>query len=286
MPELPEVETVRLGLAPTLEGARIARVELNRRDLRFPFPDRFAGRLEGARIDALTRRGKYMIAPLSTGESLILHLGMTGRFSIADAPRQPGAFYYAAPPDPTHDHVRITLGQAGASRVVIYNDPRRFGFMDLVPSADIETSAHFGGMGPEPLSDAFTPQVLQAALKGKAAPAKAALLDQRVVAGLGNIYVCEALFRAGVSPKRKAGTIAAPRIEMLHAAILDVLREAIAVGGSTLRDFAAANGAAGGFQERFRVYDREGEPCRRCGGSIKRLVQSGRSTFYCGKCQR
>jgi formamidopyrimidine-DNA glycosylase len=286
MPELPEVETVRRGLEPFLAGARIAEVELNRGDLRFPFPERFAERLSGARIEALTRRGKYMIAPLSTGESLILHLGMTGRFSIAEAQRQPGAFYYAAPPDAAHDHVRLAVRRDRKTSVVIYNDPRRFGFMDLVPSADVEASSHFRAMGPEPLSAAFTAAALRAALKGKAAPAKAALLDQRVVAGLGNIYVCEALFRAGVSPMRKAGSISAARVDRLHGAVIAVLHEAIAAGGSTLRDFAAADGAAGGFQERFLVYDRESEACPNCRGAIVRTVQSGRSTFYCARCQR
>ncbi len=286
MPELPEVETVRRGLEPVLAGARIARVELSRLDLRFPFPARFADRLEGARVEALARRGKYMVAPLSTGESLILHLGMTGRFSVSGAPRQPGAFYYAAPPDPAHDHVRLHLGSPRRALVVTYNDPRRFGFMDIVPSADIDVCDHFRAMGPEPLSGAFTPQALADAFMGKTAPAKAALLDQRVVAGLGNIYVCEALYRAGISPRRKAGTVSRPRIALLHAAIRDVLCAAIEAGGSTLRDFAAADGAAGSFQERFLVYDREGGPCPNCGRPIRRLVQSGRSTFYCGSCQR
>lgn len=286
MPELPEVETVRRGLAPVLAGATISAVRLNRPDLRFPLPDRFADRLAGARVERLDRRGKYMIAPLSTGECLVLHLGMTGRFSIGGANAQPGDFYHDAPTDPAHDHVVFEVASPHSPRTISYNDPRRFGFMDLVPTARLDASTHFAGMGPEPLGPAFTAAALSAALRGKAAPIKAALLDQAVVAGLGNIYVSEALFRAGVSPRRKAGAVAGARAARLHAAIVAVLEEAIEAGGSTLRDFAGADGAEGAFQQRFRVYDREGEPCPRCGATVKRLVQSGRSTFFCGGCQR
>ncbi|MEQ8177752.1 MAG: bifunctional DNA-formamidopyrimidine glycosylase/DNA-(apurinic or apyrimidinic site) lyase [Amphiplicatus sp.] len=282
MPELPEVETVRRGLEPAMLGARFRRVETRRADLRFPFPERFERRLVGARVDALSRRGKYMIAGLSSGESLILHLGMTGRFTVEAQRLQPGEFYYDAPPDPRHDHVLFDMGTAR----VTYNDPRRFGFMDLVATDGLEACAHFAAMGPEPLGDAFTAAAFNAALTGKAAPVKAALLDQRVVAGIGNIYACEALFRAGISPKRRAGSVAGARGARLHAAIRDVLEEAIEAGGSTLRDFAASDGARGAFQERFRVYDREGAPCPACAAPVRRLVQAGRSTFYCAACQR
>jgi len=263
-------------------GARFRRVETRRADLRFPFPERFGRRLVGARVEALARRGKYMIAGLSSGESLILHLGMTGRFTVEAQRLQPGEFYYDAPSDPRHDHVLFDMGTAR----VTYNDPRRFGFMDLVATDGLEACAHFAAMGPEPLGDAFTAAALNAALTGKAAPVKAALLDQRVVAGIGNIYACEALFRAGISPKRRAGSVAGARGARLHAAIRDVLEEAIEAGGSTLRDFAASDGARGAFQERFRVYDREGAPCPACAAPVRRLVQAGRSTFYCAACQR
>ncbi len=282
MPELPEVETVRRGLEPAMLGARFRRVEARRADLRFPFPERFERRLVGARVDMLSRRGKYMIARLSTGESLILHLGMTGRFTVEAQRLQPGEFYYDAPPDPRHDHVLFEMDGAR----IAYNDPRRFGFMDLVATEALETSAHFAAMGPEPLGPSFTAAALNKALAGKAAPIKAALLDQRVVAGVGNIYACEALFRAGVSPRRRAGSVAGARGARLHVAIREVLEEAIEAGGSTLRDFAGSDGARGAFQERFRVYDREGAPCPACAAPVRRLVQSGRSTFYCAACQR
>lgn len=286
MPELPEVETVRRGLAPVLEGAVISAVTLRRADLRFPLPPRFVARLAGKRARSLGRRGKYMIASLSSGESLVLHLGMTGRFSVVGAPQQPGAFYYAAPPDSAHDHVVFDLETPLGRRTVVYNDPRRFGFMDLVATDTIDTSSHFAAMGPEPLGDAFTDESLSAALAGRAAPIKAALLDQRVVAGLGNIYVSEALFRAGVSPRRKAASVAGRRSKRLRSAIVAVLEDAVAAGGSTLRDFAGADGASGAFQERFQVYDREGAPCPACAAPVRRIVQSGRSTFYCGGCQK
>lgn len=265
-----------------MAGARFTRAETRRPDLRFPFPEKFERRLLGARVEALSRRGKYMIARLSTGESLILHLGMTGRFTVAGRRLQPGEFYYDAPPDPRHDHVLFEMDGAR----IAYNDPRRFGFMDLVPTDGLDACAHFAAMGPEPLGDAFSAGAFNKALDGKAAPIKAALLDQRVVAGVGNIYACEALFRAGVSPRRRAGSVAGVRGARLHAAIREVLEEAIEAGGSTLRDFAASNGARGAFQERFRVYDREGAPCPACAAPVRRLVQSGRSTFYCAACQR
>jgi formamidopyrimidine-DNA glycosylase len=287
MPELPEVETVRRGLAPAMTGADITRVELRRADLRFPFPERFAARLEGARVLDLARRGKYLVAALSTGESLIMHLGMTGRFTVeGPASSRPGDFYFAAPPDAAHDHVIFELNGAGAPRRIIFNDPRRFGFMDLAPTERLAASPHFKDMGPEPLGPDFTPAALAAGLAGRAAPLKAALLDQRLVAGLGNIYVCEALHRARLSPRRRAGSVGPAQAARLHEAVCAVLEEAISAGGSTLRDFAAADGAAGAFQGDFRVYDRAGAPCPDCGRPVQRIVQSGRSTFFCSACQR
>jgi len=288
MPELPEVETVRRGLAPAMEGAVFEKVVARRPDLRFPLPRGFRKRLEGERVEALRRRGKYMIADLSSGESLILHLGMTGRFTIATAAgaERPGDFYDAAPGNPAHDHVSFTMRGGGGERRIDYNDPRRFGFMDLEKTAQLDASRHFAGMGPEPMGPEFTPDRLKSALSGRSAPIKAALLDQAVVAGLGNIYVCEALFRSKISPRRQARSLSAAKTALLHQKIRAVLAEAIEAGGSTLRDFAASDGAAGQFQDRFRVYDREGEPCPDCGGAIGRIVQAGRSTFFCGKCQR
>lgn len=286
MPELPEVETVRRGLAPAMEGARIAKVEARRADLRFPLPDAFVDRVKGARVQTLDRRGKYLIASLSSGESLIMHLGMSGRFTIeADGENRPGDFAIAQKGDSAHDHIVFHLEAAIPARVT-YNDPRRFGFMDLAPSDAIEECRHFKNMGPEPLGNRFTSDALNVALKGKDAPIKSALLDQRVVAGLGNIYVCEALFRARVSPRRRAASVAGVRGQRLHGAIVAVLRDAIEAGGSSLRDFAAADGALGYFQHRFDVYGRAGAPCGECGRPIGRLVQAGRSTFFCPGCQR
>lgn len=286
MPELPEVETVRRGLAPAMVGAHFVRVECRRAGLRYPFPEGFEARLAGARIETLSRRGKYILAPLSSGETLILHLGMSGRFTVEGAkPVETGAFYHAEPPDPRHDHVVFVVRGAATSRIV-YNDPRRFGFMDLVASGRLENSAHFARMGPEPLAPDFTAAVFNGALRVRTAPIKAVLLDQRVVAGVGNIYACEALFRARLSPKRHAASVSGRRGERLHAALYEVLVEAIEAGGSTLRDFAAANGSIGGFQQSFSVYDREGEPCPHCSAPVRRIVQGGRSTFYCSKCQQ
>lgn len=289
MPELPEVEIVRLGLQPAMEGALFIAVETRRPDLRFPLPRHFRSRLVGNGVETLRRRGKYMIADLSSGESLILHLGMTGRFSVravggpAAAPRD---FYRAEPGDPAHDHVSFTMRGPNGERRIDYNDPRRFGFMDLEPTAKLGASRHFAGMGPEPMGPEFTPESLKTALSGRSAPIKAALLDQAVVAGLGNIYVCEALFRSKISPRRQARSVSAGKAALLHETIRTILAEAIAAGGSTVRDFAASDGAPGYFQDRFQVYGREKDPCPNCGAAIRRLVQSGRSTFYCGKCQR
>jgi formamidopyrimidine-DNA glycosylase len=287
MPELPEVETVRRGLAPVLEGAILTRVEARRPDLRFPFPDRFVERLTGAQVDRLERRAKYLVAYLDTGEALIMHLGMSGRFSILDGSgvKTFDDYAYSTGGDTKHDHV-VLHAENGVQ--VIYNDPRRFGFMDLVPSAALDTCKHFATMGPEPLGNQFNSSVLKKAFDGKTSAIKAALLDQRTVAGLGNIYVCEALYRAHIDPQRAAGSLKSGEVERLTTHIRGVLTDAINAGGSTLRDFAAADGSLGGFQERFDVYGRAGAACR-CGakkGIIARIVQSGRSTFYCAACQR
>lgn len=290
MPELPEVETVRRGLAPVIAGGVFASVEARRPDLRFPLPQRFAERLLEQRVETFDRRGKYLVAGLSSGESLIMHLGMSGRFTIsADQDAAPGDFVHAHKCDPKHDHVVFRMRADGGGRrlaTVTYNDPRRFGFMDLAPTDGLDQCRHFKGMGPEPLGNAFSAEALNKALSGRQTPIKAALLDQAVVAGLGNIYVCEALYRARISPRRKAATVAGARAARLHAAIVDVLRDAIDAGGSSLRDFAAADGELGYFQHQFDVYGREGEPCGVCGALIKRLTQSGRSTFFCSSCQR
>lgn len=287
MPELPEVETVKRGLAPALEGRRLVRVEARRPDLRFPLPARFAERLAGARVDRLDRRAKYLLAHLDTGETLISHLGMSGRFTImADADKaRPGDFYYAAPPDPVHTHIVFETDHGVR---IEYNDPRRFGFMDVTATATLESTAHFKDMGPEPLSNGFSAAHLEATFAGKKQSVKAALLDQRIVAGLGNIYVCEALYHARIAPTRAAGRIAPKRLPVLATAIRTVLSAAIEAGGSTLRDYAGAEGALGYFQHTFAVYDREGDACRTamCDGIVRRIVQTGRSTFYCPRCQR
>lgn len=285
MPELPEVETVRRGLAPALVGRRIVRAKTKRADLRFPFPERFAARLKGRRVDALERRAKYLVARLDDDTAWITHLGMTGRWSILGAKRQPGDFYYAEPPDPTHTHVIL---KTDADITLEFNDPRRFGYMDLIPNAEFDAHPFFKGLGPEPLGNEFHLPHLRHAFAHKKTSVKAALLDQRLVAGLGNIYVVEALHRAGIAPSREAGRISAVRLERLFHAIRAVLEEAIEAGGSTLSDYAAVDGAQGGFQHRFRVYDREGEPCvtPECGGTVQRIVQAGRSTFWCARCQR
>ncbi len=286
MPELPEVETVRRGLQPVLEGARLTRVEQRRPDLRFPFPDGFVQRLTGARIERLERRAKYLLGHLDRGDVLVMHLGMTGRFEI-EAPGlagRPGDFVQAVAADPKHAHVLFET-EAGAS--VTYYDPRRFGFMGLAPADGLETHPWFAGMGPEPLGPGLTAAHLAQAFTGRKQGPKTLLLDQRIVAGLGNIYVCEALHRSGISPLRPAGAIAASKYPLLVEVIRAVLGEAIEAGGSTLRDFAATDGALGYFQHSFRVYGREGEGCPTagCGGVIEREVQAGRSTFFCRQCQ-
>jgi formamidopyrimidine-DNA glycosylase len=295
MPELPEVETVRLGLEPVLEGARFVKVEQRRRDLRFALPDRFAQRLTGRKVVRVGRRAKYPLVHLDDGEVLAMHLGMTGRFSVSRRKRgedqQLGEFTHDAGGDPKHDHVVFAMSNGA---VVTYNDARRFGYMTLVPEAELASNQYFRGLGVEPLGNELNAPYLAERAHGKKADLKAFLMDQRIVAGLGNIYVCEALFRAGLSPFKPAGRIATksgkptPAAERLVAAIKAVLGDAIRAGGSTLRDYRQANGALGEFQHRFDVYGREGEACRRkgCRGTVHRKTQGGRSTFYCPSCQR
>ncbi|MDJ0922393.1 MAG: bifunctional DNA-formamidopyrimidine glycosylase/DNA-(apurinic or apyrimidinic site) lyase [Henriciella sp.] len=281
MPELPEVETVRRGLSPVMEGRVIERLEVNRPDLRFPFPDRFRERVEGTTITRMGRRAKFLVTELSSGEALIMHLGMSGRFTVNNAPT--ADFHHDPGTNPAHDHVVFHM-EGGAT--VTYNDPRRFGFMELWPMDDIETYPRVKDLGPEPLSNHFNAAYLDQVFAGKAAPIKAALLDQSVIAGLGNIYVCEALFRSGISPRRKAASVTGVRNTRLAPAINDVIAEAIAAGGSSISDFASTSGELGYFQKQFSVYDREGELCEVCSTPIKRIVQSGRSTFFCSSCQR
>ena len=275
MPELPEVETVRRGLALKMSGRRILRAELRRPDLRRPFPPALAARLDGARIGALGRRGKYILIELDADGLLLLHLGMSGRVTAGNATLPAGP----------HDHVVLTLDDG---TVVTFNDPRRFGLIDYVKRDEAAQHRLLAGLGPEPLEPGFDGRYLAATLAGKLRPIKAALLDQRIVAGLGNIYVCEALFRAGVSPRRLAGSIGVMRADRLATGIRSVLTEAIAAGGSSLRDYVQADGELGYFQHRWAVYGHEGEPCPGCdcGGAVRRIVQSGRSTFYCAKRQR
>jgi formamidopyrimidine-DNA glycosylase len=288
MPELPEVETVRRGLVPRLVGHVLARVDQRRPDLRFPLPRDFARRLTGRRVTGIGRRAKYLLLTLDDGNVLMVHLGMSGRM-VLEAPKGKGGalgeFYRAHDLNDAHDHVVFATDEGWTVR---FNDPRRFGMMDLVPAGELDAHKLIRALGPEPLDPAFDAAGLERRLKGKKTPIKAALLDQRVVVGIGNIYACEALFRAAVSPKRLAGTIKGARAVRLIAAIKAVLGEAIAAGGSSLRDYRQATGELGYFQHRFRVYDREGKPCpqRGCGGTIKRLVQGARSTFYCPACQR
>lgn len=295
MPELPEVETVRRGLQPVMEGASIVSVETRRRDLRFPFPDRFAERLAGRVVSSLGRRAKYLTMHVEDGLVLICHLGMTGSFRIEkqDVATVPGDFHHERSKDVAHDHVVFHLShpQQGDVRIV-FNDPRRFGFMLFAEGTGAD-HAMLTGLGVEPTGNALDGPLLASLLKGKKAPLKAALLDQRIVAGLGNIYVSEALWRAGLSPLRPSGSIAvadgsaADRSERLADAIRSVIADAIAAGGSSLRDYMHADGSLGYFQHSFAVYDREGSPCPTpgCAGTVRRILQSGRSTFYCPDCQ-
>jgi formamidopyrimidine-DNA glycosylase len=298
MPELPEVETVRRGLQPAMEGAKITRLELRRKDLRFPFQPDFAGRLQGRTVASLGRRAKYLLADLDSGDVLLMHLGMSGSFRVvSDAAAgdennvMPGAFHHPRSDERAHDHVVFHMS-SGPS--VIYNDPRRFGFMKIFARSEIENEPFLKDIGPEPLGNAFDAAMLAGATAGKKTSLKAALLDQRVVAGLGNIYVCEALFRSHLSPRRLAATLATRKGEptdhskRLVTAIHEVLNQAIKAGGSSLRDHRQTDGELGYFQHSFQVYDREGEPCQTdgCSGIVKRFVQNGRSTFWCPKCQR
>jgi formamidopyrimidine-DNA glycosylase len=293
MPELPEVETVRRGLAPAMEGARFLRVEVRRGDLRWPLPKDFAERIEGRTVTGLGRRAKYLTADLSSGDVLLMHLGMSGSFRIlrAGAAATPGSYHHERTKLVAHDHVVFHMSNGA---VITFNDPRRFGSMKLVPRAELDAEPLLRGLGPEPLGNAFDAAMLAVACAGKQTSLKAALLDQRIVAGLGNIYVCEALHRAHLSPKRKASTLTqrsgAPheRAVRLVAAIKQVLADAIQAGGSSLRDHRQTDGALGMFQHNFRVYDRAGERCPTpgCGGTIRRIVQTGRSTFWCPVCQK
>jgi formamidopyrimidine-DNA glycosylase len=293
VPELPEVETVRRGLAPVMEGAKIVRVEARRPDLRVPFPPDFVARLTGQTITGLGRRAKYLTADLGSGDVLLMHLGMSGSFrvSLEDEKTQPGKFHHAKPAAPAHDHVVFHLS-SGAT--VTFNDPRRFGLMLIVPRSELNDHPLMREVGPEPLGNTFDAGLLAAACAGKKTSLKAALLDQTIVAGLGNIYVCEALHRSRLSPRRQASTIATrkggpnARAAALVDAIKAVLNDAIEAGGSSLRDHRQTNGELGYFQHRFRVYDREGKPCvtEGCDGVVKRIVQNGRSTFFCPVCQR
>ena len=283
MPELPEVETVRRGLLPVMEGQIIARAQVNRPDLRWPFPPRMAERLTGARVTALRRRSKYILADLSTGETLLIHLGMSGRMLISGA--VVGEFHHHHPAPEKHDHV--VLDMEGGARVT-FNDARRFGAMDLLETAKAERHPLLSDIGPEPLGNGFSESYLVARLAGKNTPIKAALLDQHLVAGLGNIYVCETLYRARIHPARKAGELGRAQAAALVPIIRDVLAEAIEAGGSSLRDYRQADGELGYFQHSFQVYGREGDPCATpgCGSTIARIVQSGRSSFFCPTCQR
>lgn len=283
MPELPEVETVRRGLEPAMTGVVMARVQVNRPDLRWPFPPNMAERLTGRKVLTLRRRSKYILAGMDSDETLLIHLGMSGRILISGDPL--GQFVHDHPSPEKHDHVVFDM--ANGTRIT-FNDPRRFGAMDLMATADADAHPLLAKLGPEPLGNRFDAPYLVAALKGKNTPVKAALLDQRIVAGLGNIYVCEALFRAGISPLRRAGRVSATRAAALVPIIRDVLTDAIRAGGSSLRDFRQADGELGYFQHSFDVYDREAAPCRRagCAGHVRRVVQSGRSSFYCATCQR
>ena len=297
MPELPEVETVRRGLQPVMEGAKIVKAEARRKDLRFPFQKDFTARLQGQTVTGLGRRAKYLMADLISGDVLLMHLGMSGSFRIVqgsgnvNGSKTPGEFHYPRSEDRAHDHVVFHMS-SGAS--VVFNDPRRFGYMKIIARNELEDEPLLQGLGPEPLGNEFDADLLARACHNKKTSLKAALLDQRVVAGLGNIYVCEALYRAHLSPRRLAATLSTKKGETTdHARYLvdeihAVLNQAIKAGGSSLRDHRQTSGELGYFQHSFQVYDREGEKCqtRRCGGTVRRFNQNGRSTFWCPKCQK
>jgi len=283
MPELPEVETVRRGLLPVMDGQIIARANVRRPDLRWPFPEGMSDRLTGKQVLALRRRSKYILVDLASGETLIIHLGMSGRILISG--EQLGGFHHDHSAPEKHDHVIFDMSNGAR---VTFNDARRFGAMDLSPTENVESHWLLKDLGPEPLGNAFSEDYLATALAGRKLPMKAALLDQKIVAGLGNIYVCEALHRARISPRTQAGDMSRARITRLVPVIRDVLKEAIDAGGSSLRDYRQTDGELGYFQHAFRAYDRAGMSCQTadCKGKIKRIVQSGRSTFYCPACQR
>lgn len=293
MPELPEVETIRRGLEPHLVGQTIARVDQRRPDLRFPFPENFAARLEGQTVHSLSRRSKYLLLRTAKPETLLIHLGMTGRFSIRkdDSKTVPGAFTHETGAIGKHDHVVFSLL---GNTTITYNDVRRFGFMVMVPDVELETHPLLASLGVEPLGNGFNAAYIAKRAQLKSVDLKTFLMDQSIIAGLGNIYVCEALHRAGLSPSRPAATLASKRgtptqrCERLAAAIIEVLRDALAAGGSTLRDYRQAGGEQGYFQHTFFVYGRAGEPCRRsgCKGEVQRIVTAGRSTFFCSSCQK
>ena len=293
MPELPEVETVRRGLQPAMEGFRIVKMEVRRKDLRFPFQRDFVGRLAGQTVTGLGRRAKYLMADLGSGDVLLMHLGMSGSFRVVKEGEAsvPGQFHHPRGKDGAHDHVVFHMSSGAA---IVFNDPRRFGYMKVIARGAIEDEPLLSGLGPEPLGNEFDAAMLARACANKKTSLKAALLDQRVVAGLGNIYVCEALFRAHLSPRRLAATLATrtggPTDHARHlvTAIHAVLNQAIKAGGSSLRDHRQTSGELGYFQHSFQVYDREGETCQTagCSGIVKRFTQNGRSTFWCPKCQK
>jgi len=293
MPELPEVETVRRGLQPVMEGAKILKAEARRKDLRFPFQKDFVARLQGQTVTGLGRRAKYLMADLTSGDVLLMHLGMSGSFRVqkGEGSATPGEFHHPRNEDRAHDHVVFHMSSGAA---VVFNDPRRFGYMKIIARGELEDEPLLQGLGPEPLGNEFNADMLARACHNKKTSLKAALLDQRVVAGLGNIYVCEALYRAHLSPRRLAATLSTKKGETTDHArrlveeIHTVLNQAIKAGGSSLRDHRQTSGELGYFQHSFQVYDREGEKCQtpRCGGTIRRFNQNGRSTFWCPKCQK
>jgi formamidopyrimidine-DNA glycosylase len=296
MPELPEVETVRRGLAPFMEGGSIRKLALKRGDLRFPFPDRFAAKVEGHRIVALGRRAKYLLVNLDDDLTIIAHLGMSGSFRIeeTDSAKMPGKFHHPRSKDEAHDHVVFDIDRRDGPVRIIYNDPRRFGFMHLMPTSALDAYPAFAGLGPEPTGNSLSADYLAGRFRAKKQPLKSALLDQRVIAGLGNIYVCEALYRAHLLPTRAAASVVTKAgkptkaLERLAGDIRAVIAEAVDAGGSSLRDHIRTDGSLGYFQHHFRVYDREGEPCLtpNCKGTVARITQAGRSTFFCPVCQK
>jgi formamidopyrimidine-DNA glycosylase len=300
MPELPEVETVRRGLQPAMEGSKILKAEARRKDLRFPFQNDFVARLEGQTVTGLGRRAKYLLADLGSGDVLLMHLGMSGSFRLIQNNKEqaPGKFHHPRTEDRAHDHVVFHMS-SGAT--IVFNDPRRFGYMKIIVRSALEHEPLLKGLGPEPLGNEFDATMLARSCANKKTSLKAALLDQRVVAGLGNIYVCEALFRSHLSPRRLAATLATKagkrgvaggeptdHAKRLVTAIHAVLNQAIKAGGSSLRDHRQTSGELGYFQHSFQVYDREGEKCQTagCGGIVRRFTQNGRSTFWCPKCQK